>query len=254
MNERDAIVVKVGTGVLTRQDGTLDSASLARLVNALADLPDQGKRVILVSSGAVGAGISALGLKEYPDDVSARQAAAAVGQTRLMHAYETLFRSFDLSVAQILLTAADLENDDRRSRVSALLERLVDEQGIVPVINQNDSVAVEELSVGDNDMLSARVAGLVSARMLILLTTVDGLYPPDSESIVEEVASVSEVMSYAKEEKGRFAIGGMESKLRAVKFAVEQGVETVVANGRRPDRLAKILEGGGLGTRFPVGE
>jgi glutamate 5-kinase len=254
MNERDAIVVKVGTGVLTRQDGTLDSASLARLVNALADLPDQGKRVILVSSGAVGAGISALGLKEYPDDVSARQAAAAVGQTRLMHSYENLFRSFDLSVAQLLLTAADLENDDRRSRVSALLERLVDERGIVPVINQNDSVAVEELSVGDNDMLSAQVAGLVSARMLILLTTVDGLYPPDSERIVEEVASVGEVMSYAKEEKGRFAIGGMESKLRAVKFAVEQGVETVIANGRRPDRLAKILEGGGLGTRFPVGE
>ena len=251
---RDAIVVKVGTGVLTRQDGTLDSASLARLVNALADLPDQGKRVVLVSSGAVGAGISALGLKEYPDDVSARQAAAAVGQTRLMHAYENLFRSFDLSVAQLLLTAADLENDDRRSRVSALLGRLVDEQGIVPVINQNDSVAVEELSVGDNDMLSARVAGLVSARMLILLTTVDGLYPPDSEKIVEEVASVGEVMSYAKEEKGRFAIGGMESKLRAVKFAVEQGVETVIANGRRPDRLAQILEGGGLGTRFPVGE
>tara|TARA_Y100000766_G_C18915030_1_gene610671 strand:- start:6098 stop:6862 length:765 start_codon:yes stop_codon:yes gene_type:complete len=251
---RDAIVVKVGTGVLTRKDGTLDSASLARLVNALADLPDQGKRVVLVSSGAVGAGISALGLKEYPDDVSARQAAAAVGQTRLMHAYENLFRSFDLSVAQLLLTAADLENDDRRSRVSALLGRLVDEQGIVPVINQNDSVAVEELSVGDNDMLSARVAGLVSARMLILLTTVDGLYPPDSEKIVEEVASVGEVMSYAKEEKGRFAIGGMESKLRAVKFAVEQGVETVIANGRRPDRLAQILEGGGLGTRFPVGE
>ena len=254
MNGRDAIVVKVGTGVLTRQDGTLDSASLARLVNVLADLPDQGKHVVLVSSGAVGAGISALGLKEYPDDVSARQAAAAVGQTRLMHAYENLFRSFDLSVAQLLLTAADLENDDRRSRVSALLGRLVDEQGIVPVINQNDSVAVEELSVGDNDMLSARVAGLVSARMLILLTTVDGLYPPDSEKIVEEVASVGEVMSYAKEEKGRFAIGGMESKLRAVKFAVEQGVETVIANGRRPERLAQILEGGGLGTRFPVGE
>ena len=254
MNGRDAIVVKVGTGVLTRQDGTLDSASLARLVNALADLPDQGKRVVLVSSGAVGAGISALGLKEYPDDVSARQAAAAVGQTRLMHAYENLFRSFDLSVAQLLLTAADLENDDRRSRVSALLGRLVDEQGIVPVINQNDSVAVEELSVGDNDMLSARVAGLVSARMLILLTTVDGLYPPDSEKIVEEVASVGEVMSYAKEERGRFAIGGMESKLRAVRFAVEQGVETVIANGRRPERLAQILEGGGLGTRFPVGE
>ena len=254
MSEPDTIVVKVGTGVLTRQDGTLDSASLARLVTAVADLPDQGKRVILVSSGAVGAGISAFGLKEYPDNVSTRQAAAAVGQTRLMHAYENLFRSFDLSVAQLLLTADDLENEDRRCRVGDLLERLVGEQGIVPVINQNDSVAVEELSIGDNDMLSARVAGLVSARMLILLTTVDGLYPPDSGEIVEEVTSVSEVMSYAKEEKGRFAIGGMESKLRAVKFAVGQGVETVIANGRSPDRLAGILEGSGLATRFPVGD
>ena len=238
MSARDTIVVKVGTGVLTRKDGTLDSASLARLVNAVADLPDQGKGVVLVSSGAVGAGISAFGLTEYPADVLARQAAAAVGQTRLMHAYENLFRSFDLSLAQLLLTAADLENEDRRRRVSDLLDRLIAEQRIVPVINQNDSVAVEELSVGDNDMLSARVAGLVSARMLILLTTVDGLYPPDSEEIVKEVLSVSDVMSYAKEERGRFAIGGMESKLRAVKLAVEEGVETVIANGRRPDRLA----------------
>ena len=254
MSARDTIVVKVGTGVLTRKDGTLDSASLARLVNAVADLPDQGKGVVLVSSGAVGAGISAFGLTEYPADVPARQAAAAVGQTRLMHAYENLFRSFDLSVAQLLLTAADLENEDRRRRVSDLLDRLIAEQRIVPVINQNDSVAVEELSVGDNDMLSARVAGLVSARMLILLTTVDGLYPPDSEEIVKEVLSVSDVMSYAKEERGRFAIGGMGSKLRAVKLAVEEGVETVIANGRRPDRLAEILEGHGLATRFPVGE
>lgn len=254
MSEGDPIVVKVGTGVLTRQDGTLDSASLARLVNAVADLPEQGRRVVLVSSGAVGAGIGALGLKEYPDDVSARQAAAAVGQTRLMHAYENLFRSFDLSVAQLLLTGADLENQDRRLRVRNLLNRLINEQGIVPVINQNDSVAVEEISVGDNDMLSARVAALISAQMLILLTTVDGLYPPYSKEIVEEVTSVSEVMSYAKEEKGRFAIGGMESKLRAVKFAVEQGVETVIANGRRPDRLADILTGEGFATRFLIGE
>lgn len=254
MSARDTIVVKVGTGVLTRKDGTLDSASLARLVNAVADLPDQGKGVVLVSSGAVGAGISAFGLTEYPADIPARQAAAAVGQTRLMHAYENLFRSFGLSVAQLLLTAADLENEDRRRRVSDLLDRLIAEQRIVPVINQNDSVAVEELSVGDNDMLSARVAGLVSARMLILLTTVDGLYPPDSEEIVKEVLSVSDVMCYAKEERGRFAIGGMGSKLRAVKLAVEEGVETVIANGRRPDRLAEILEGHGLATRFPVGE
>ncbi|MFP6897207.1 MAG: glutamate 5-kinase [Roseibacillus sp.] len=250
MPEQDIIVIKIGTGVLTREDGTLDGASLARLVNAVADLPNHSQRVVLVSSGAVGAGISALGLTEYPDEVSTRQAAAAVGQTRLMHAYENLFRSFDVSVAQVLLTAADLEIDEHRQRVLDLLERLVVQPGIVPIINENDSVAVEELSVGDNDLLSARVAGLLGARLLVLLTSVDGLLPPESEEIVREVEKVEDVMCYAKEGKGRFAIGGMASKLQAVKLAVEEGVETVIANGRRPDRLAEIVAGKGFATRF----
>ncbi len=253
MPEKDIIVIKIGTGVLTREDGTLDAASLARLVNAVADLPEEAGRIVLVSSGAVGAGIPALGLSEYPDDVSTRQAAAAVGQTRLMHAYENLFRSFELSVAQLLLTAADLEIEEHRQRVSDLLAKLVMKAGIIPIINENDSVAVEELSVGDNDMLSARVATLLGASMLVLLTSVDGLLPPGGDEIVQEVRSVNEVMSFVREEKGRFAIGGMESKLRAVRSAVEGGVETVIANGRRPDRLAEIVSGKGHATRFRVG-
>lgn len=253
MAEKDVIVIKIGTGVLTKEDGTLDSASLARLVNAVADLPNHSQRVVLVSSGAVGAGIPALGLKEYPADVPTRQAAASVGQTRLMHAYENLFRSFDVSVAQLLLTAADLEIDSRRERVSELLERLIAQPGIIPIINENDSVAVEELSVGDNDMLSARVASLLGARLLVLLTSVDGLLPPDGGEIVREVENVEEVLSYANEGKGRFAIGGMASKLQAVKLAVEEGVETVIANGRQPGRLAEIVAGEGFATRFRVG-
>lgn len=252
MSEQDVIVIKIGTGVLTRKDGTLDGASLARLVNAVADLPDHSRRCVLVSSGAVGAGISALNLSEYPNDVPTRQAAAAIGQTRLMHAYENLFRHFEVSVAQLLLTAADLEIDEHRGRVSELLRRLVDKPGIVPIINENDSVAVEELSVGDNDLLSARVASLLGARLLVLLTSVDGLLPPDSEEIVREVEDVSEVLSFARQEKGRFAIGGMASKLQAVKVAVDAGVETVIANGRRPERLAEIVAGEGLATRFRV--
>jgi glutamate 5-kinase len=253
MPEQDIIVIKIGTGVLTREDGTLDGASLARLVNAVADLPDHSQRCVLVSSGAVGAGIPALGLEEYPNDVPTRQAAAAVGQTRLMHAYENLFRNFEVSVAQLLLTAADLENDDRRQRVSDLLKRLIAQPRIVPIINENDSVAVEELSVGDNDMLSARVAALLGARLLVLMTSVDGLLPPEGGEIVREVERVEDVLSFAKEGKGRFAIGGMASKLRAVKLAVDAGVETVIANGRRPDRLAEIVAGDGFGTRFRVG-
>lgn len=253
MSEQEIIVIKIGTGVLTREDGTLDGASLARLVNAVADLPDHSKRCVLVSSGAVGAGIPALGLHEYPRDVPTRQAAAAVGQTRLMHAYENLFRHFEVSVAQLLLTAADLDNDDRRQRVSELLKRLIAEPRIVPIINENDSVAVEELSVGDNDMLSARVAALLGARLLVLMTSVDGLLPPEGGEIVREVTKVEDVLSFAKEGKGRFAIGGMASKLRAVKLAVDAGVETVIANGRRPDRLSDIVAGEGIGTRFRVG-
>ncbi len=250
MPEQDVIVIKIGTGVLTREDGTLDGASLARLVNAVADLPDHSRRCVLVSSGAVGAGISALGLGKYPDDVPTRQAAAAIGQTRLMHAYENLFRSFDVSVAQLLLTAADLEIEDRRERISQLLTRLVEKPGIVPIINENDSVAVEELSVGDNDVLSARVAALVGARLLVLLTSVDGLLRPDGDEIVREVEDVEAVLSYAHDAKGRFAIGGMASKLQAVKLAVDAGVETVIANGRRPDRLSEIVAGDGFATRF----
>lgn len=252
MAEKDVIVIKIGTGVLTKEDGTLDGASLARLVNAVADLPNHSQRVVLVSSGAVGAGIPALNLKEYPDDVPTRQAAAAVGQTRLMHAYENLFRSFDVSVAQLLLTAADLEIEEHRERITDLLERLISEPRIVPIINENDSVAVEELSVGDNDMLSARVASLLGARLLVLLTSVDGLLPPDSDEIVREVEKVDDVLSFANEGKGRFAIGGMASKLKAVKLAVDEGVETVIANGRRPDRLAEIVAGQGFATRFLI--
>jgi glutamate 5-kinase len=252
MAEQEVIVIKIGTGVLTREDGTLDGASLARLVNAVADLPRHSQRCVLVSSGAVGAGIPALGLGEYPRDIPTRQAAAAVGQTRLMHAYENLFRNFDVSVAQLLLTAAEFEIEERRARVLNLLRRLIAQPGIVPIINENDCVAVEELSVGDNDMLSARVATLLDAKLLVLLTSVDGLLPPDGDEIVREVEKVEDVLSFAKEGKGRFAIGGRASKLRAVKLAVDHGVETVIANGRRPDRLSEIVAGNGFATRFRV--
>lgn len=245
------VVVKVGTGVLTREsDGQLDGASLVRLVTAIAGLIEQGNRVVLVSSGAVGAGISGLGLIEYPDDVPTRQACAAVGQTRLMHAYENLFRNFGLSVAQLLLTAHDLEDEKRCQRVQDTLNKLSDYSTIIPIINENDSVAVEELSVGDNDMLSCKVATLIGAKQLILLTTVDGLMPPDGGEILTEVTDVDEVLDFARDDSGKFSIGGMASKLQAVKKAVDAGIETVIANGRYPERVNEIISGNGLCTRF----
>lgn len=247
-------VIKAGTGVLTRlSDGTLDGAALVRLVTAIAGLIDSGHRCLLVSSGAVGAGVSAFKLDGYPSDLVVRQACAAVGQARLMHTYESLFRNFDLSVAQVLLVGDDLREEKRRGYVGSTLQRLLAEPGIVPIINENDSVAVEELRVGDNDVLSARVARLVGAERLVLLTSVDGLLHPETRELVAEVPEVEAVLGFAKDEQGRFSIGGMASKLKAVQMAVEAGIETHIAHGREPERLPRILAGEtGLSTRFPV--
>ena len=250
MAQHDIVIIKVGTGVLTKDDGTLDAASLSRLTMAVADLCTPERRCIVVSSGAVGAGISALGLTEYPHDVAERQGAAAVGQVRLMHAYENVLRNFGVSVAQLLLTGEDLEVESRRRRISDTLQRLLAQDGIVPIINENDSVAVEELRFGDNDQLSARVAQLVGARLLVLLTSVDGLYPPGVGQIMDVVEDVDEVLDYSDGGQGRFSMGGMASKLQAVKLAVDSGDETVIANGRHPERLKDIVEDGGVATRF----
>ena len=247
------IIIKVGTGVLTNEsDGQLNSSSLVKLVTAIADISKNGYQVILVSSGAVGAGISGLGLKEYPADVPTRQACAAVGQTRLMHAYENLFRNFGISVAQLLLTADDLNDVSRSGRVRDTLARLSEIGNIIPIINENDSVAVEEISVGDNDMLSARVATLLGVDMLVLMSTIDGLIAPETNEVVREIADIDTVLNFARGDRGKFSIGGMATKLQAVKRSVDAGIETVIMNGARPDRLADVVAGAesGLCSRF----
>lgn len=249
---QDIIVIKIGTGVLTReQDGTLDEASLVRLVTSIAELVAAGVPCVMVSSGAVGAGVSALKLDGYPDDTASRQACAAVGQTRLMHAYEHIFQKFRLNVAQILLTAADLDNDNSRNHVMDTLHRLLDEKNIVPIINENDTVAIQELRVGDNDMLSAQVARMLGARLLVMLSTVDGLQRADG-TVVTQVDDLDTVADHVRSDHGKFSIGGMASKLKAVKFALDAGVETVIASGRKPSVLGSIVSGGEGGTRFSL--
>ncbi|MCX6876499.1 MAG: glutamate 5-kinase [Verrucomicrobia bacterium] len=244
-------LIKAGTGVLTKaDDGTLDRAALVHLVAAIAGLMDAGHRCLFVSSGAVGSGLSALGLAEYPPDTATRQACAAVGQARLMQTYSSLFSNFDITIAQVLLTAADLGTPERAAFVSDTFRRLLVEPRILPIINENDSVAVEELKFGDNDMLSVRVAKLTHARRVILLTSVDGLLDPKTNALIPEVADVDSVFRHVRGDKGRFAMGGMASKLAAIKFAVAAGIETHIAHGRHPERLAAILAGHGLSTRF----
>jgi glutamate 5-kinase len=248
---RDLTVIKVGTGVLTQSaDGRLNRAAMFHLTAAIASLIDRGHACLFVSSGAVGSGISSFGLEQYPGDTATRQACAAVGQAKLMQCYSGMFENFDITVAQVLLTAADLATHDRAALISSTLNRLMSEARILPIINENDSVAVDELKFGDNDLLSAQVAKLAGARRLILLTTVDGLINPASGEMMREIEHVDEVMQFASDDRGRFSMGGMTSKLQAVKFAVDAGIETHIANGRHPERIAGILSGHGISTRF----
>lgn len=244
------IVIKVGTGVLTRDSGTLDEPSIVHLTTALASLMDAGHRVSLVSSGAVGAGVFLMGLDAYPSDLPTRQACAAVGQPRLMHLYGTLFSHFGISVAQLLLTADDLKN--RREHVQATLDRLSQNDRVLPIINENDTVSLRELRFGDNDILSVLVSELIGADRLFLLTGVDGLYPSgeDRKEIIPVVDCIDEVMAFAGTDKGRFSMGGMGTKLAAVKRAVESGIGTYIVNGRHPGRIEELLNGEGIGTYF----
>ncbi|GHC48524.1 glutamate 5-kinase [Roseibacillus persicicus] len=249
----DLLVVKVGTGVLTRvSDGRIDGGSLVKLVTALAEQANRGQKVVLVSSGAVGSGVSALGLDQYPTELSEKQAAAAVGQARLMHTYENLFSQFGLSVAQILLTGDNLQKDEVRARVKSTINCLLEKGNVVPIVNQNDSVAVEELSQGDNDMLSVRVSELMDARLLVMLTSADGLCRGVGGELIPEVRDLEEARQQVAEGSGKFSIGGMRSKLTAVELALSCGVQVAIGNGRHPERLADIVAGGGVCTRFLV--
>lgn len=244
------IVLKFGSGILANPRGnTLDERQFARLSGEVADLVKGGHECLIVSSGAVAAGLGVLGLKERPEALAARQACAAIGQSKLMQLYATMFAQHGLNVAQLLLTHGDLDSRIRHRNARNTLECLFERKTVVPIINENDSVAVEELKFGDNDRLSAEVATLAQAEMLILLTSVDGLLDADGKT-VGVVEDVDEVAALAREEKGKFSVGGMISKLQAVKLAVEAGIPTHIASGRRAGQIAAIVAGKRAGTQF----
>lgn len=245
------IVLKFGSGILANPQGnTLDEAQFLRLTAEIAALMRAGHECLVVSSGAVAAGLSVLGLESRPEALSARQACAAVGQSKLMQAYATLFEKHGLNVAQLLLTHGDLDSRTRYANARNTLACLFERRTVVPIINENDSVAVEELKFGDNDRLSAEVAILAKADLLVLLTSVDGLLDQGGQ-LVPRVEDVDAVAGLAKDEKGRLSVGGMVSKLQAVKLAVEAGIPTWIANGRTPGRVAAVLEREeGAGTEF----
>jgi len=250
------VVIKIGTGVLTRDSGgEIHHAMLARLSQAIADVRAAGHEVVVVSSGAVGAGLSTFGLSKRPTETEMLQACAAAGQARLMHLYETQFSNHGVKVAQLLVTHDDLKDERRSTNVLATLNAILPYPKVIPIVNENDSVSVYELKVGDNDVLSSILARLIKADLLVLLTSVRGLMGPEAtsdEDIITQVDDIETVLDFARDEKGELSVGGMTSKLQAVKGAVTAGVETVIASGLHPEQLSEIVAGGGIGTRFPV--
>jgi glutamate 5-kinase len=249
-NARTRIVLKFGSGILATPRGTnLDLKQFARLSREVAGLIADGCEVIIVSSGAVAAGLGALALQKRPEELVDRQACAAVGQGRLMATYTEHFKKHGLPVAQILLTYADLDSRSAYANIRTTLDRLLASR-IVPIINENDTVAVEELKFGDNDRLSAEVAILAEAKLLVVLTSVDGLLDAKGRTIAR-VDDLAEVQKFVRAEKGPLSVGGMSSKLQAVRAAVEAGIPTVVASGRKAGALVRAAEGKPSGTYFP---
>ncbi len=249
-DKRKRIVIKFGTGILTKSPGnTLNPAQLRRLTGEVADLVAAGHQCLVVSSGAVGAGLMLMGLEERPSDLPSIQACEAIGQSRLMRHYDTLFQRHGLHVAQLLLSHQDIDSRTRYQNARNTLERLLRFRTVVPIINENDSVAVEELRFGDNDRLSAEVAILSDADLLIMLTSVQGLLDEENR-LISKVTDVEAVSHLARSETGAFSRGGMVTKLQAAKLALQAGITSVIASGFEPGIMAAATEGKEAGTRF----
>ncbi|HKD37006.1 MAG TPA: glutamate 5-kinase [Pirellulales bacterium] len=253
------IVVKVGTRILTGDDGLLDQARVAALAEELHQVMQSGRRVSLVSSGAVGAGMGQLGLKKRPTDLAELQAVAAVGQTNLVEAYDRTLRSHGRHAAQVLLIADDLDNRTRYLNIRNTILTLM-KFGAVPIINENDTVSVEELQTtfGDNDRLAAMVTNLIRAPLLVLLSDVEGLYNGDpndpASQVIPTVTQLDEsIWSLVRDRATGLSKGGMASKLEAARVATSAGENVIIAGGKQPGNLTRILAGETVGTLFVAG-
>ena len=256
LKDKKRVVVKVGTSTLTHRTGRLNIRRVEGLVKNLADLQNAGHEIILVSSGAIGLGMSKIGLAERPKDTPTKQACAAVGQCELMYLYDKLFSEYSLNVAQFLLTKFVLL-EDRRQNVQNALERVI-QLGVIPIVNENDTVAIDELELemGENDSLAATVAKIAGADLLIIMSDIDGLYDydprldPDAKLIpvVEEIND--DIRKLAGGAGTKMGTGGMITKINAAEIAVNSGIDMIILNGKNPDNLYWLFETGSLGTRF----
>ena len=249
------IVIKIGTSTLAHPTGHLNIRRVEQMCKIMSDIKNAGHELILVSSGAIGMGVGKLGLRERPKDIPSKQAAAAVGQCELMYTYDKLFSEYHHTVAQLLITGDDTTNDTRRFNFTNTLNRLL-ELGALPIINENDTVATEEIVIGDNDTLAAIVAKSVSAQLLVLLSDIDGLYTADprKDSQAKLIPTVTHLDEHTKSLAGVSGsdqgTGGMITKLQAAEICMACGCDMVIANGNEPNNLYAILDGSTVGTRF----
>ena len=249
------IVIKIGTSTLTHRTGNLNIRRVEKLCEVISDIKNAGHEIIIVSSGAIGMGVGKLGLTKKPEDVPGRQAAAAVGQCELMYVYDKLFEQYHHTVAQILIAGTDIENDQRRSNLTNTIDRLLD-YGALPIRNENDTIATEEIVIGDNDTLGALVARLVKADTLILLSDIEGLYTADPKKdadaqLISEVSEITdEIRALAGEKGTMLGTGGMVTKLQAAEICMGAGITMIITNGSVPENLYDIMDGKPVGTKF----
>ena len=249
------IVIKIGTSTLAHPTGHLNIRRVEELCKIISDIKNSGHEVIMVSSGAIGMGVGKLGLISRPSDIPTKQAAAAVGQCELMYTYDKLFSEYNHTVAQLLITGDDVQNETRHSNFSNTLNRLL-ELGVIPIINENDTVSTKEIVIGDNDTLAAIVAESVKADKLVLLSDIDGLYTADPHTnpdarLIPVIWSIDDsIMALAGGSNGTQGTGGMVTKLQAAKICMSCGCDMIISNGNKPTNLYDILDGKSVGTTF----
>lgn len=249
------IVIKIGTSTLAYSTGHMNIRRVEEICKVMSDIKNAGNEVILVSSGAIGMGVGKLGLSSRPEDIPTKQAAAAVGQCELMYTYDKIFGEYNHTVGQLLITGADIENDIRHENFSNTLNRLLN-LGALPIINENDTIATDEIVIGDNDTLAAIVAKSVKADLLILLSDIEGLYTADphkdpNAKLIPIVYNVDdEIYALAGGKGSKLGTGGMKTKLDAARLCYDCGCDMVITNGNTPSNLYDIVEGKPIGTRF----
>ena len=249
------VVIKLGTSTLAHDTGRLNIRRVEELCKVISDLKNAGNEIIMVSSGAIGMGVGKLGLKERPKDIPTKQAAAAIGQCELMYTYDKLFSEYNHTVAQILLNDEDVDDNGRCANFKNTLCRLL-ELSVIPIINENDTIATDEIVIGDNDTLGAIVAKTIKADLLIILSDIDGLYTADPHKdknavLVNRVEDITdEIVAMTGGAGTALGTGGMVTKIKAAKIATAGGSDMVIANGSNPQLLYSIINGEEVGTRF----